>query len=441
MLADGRDRTSESRVSEEAVKLRDLIQSLASTMVVTGQFLDESTVDLQNLYAHSGSAALAALTPPRFALDEVTVDLCFVVEEAKVASAEGRSPTAPTPLETLTEPDEKTLLDRLSQLRKYESDLVVHEQRLADFRGEQRELQSAERALVGRISKLASTQRATLHEIIGSLGKAPSTISLVKDLRARLGGGIAEYKRRLESDDGYRQTAEIVYATVRQEFYGELKELLGLKDNELVDILMTGSRGQCRILGLILEGFGKPVPEITAEAEELESRLDDVLERLGAEAPARPGKPRYVVAELDRAPSKVPDYGQLWRQFRNNYESLKDSYRQAVERFEKGQGLPRIERRDGLSDELRAAMATAGVAQKTLTAVDMMQKDFAETSGALGELTALIAELKGAGIRVRVDPKSISEADEASRQKIRLTFRTENQETVKVEGAEVGVVR
>ena len=64
------------------IKLKDLVQTLASTMVVTTQYLDRATVDLQNLYAGSASNALAALTPPRFTIDEVTIDLTFVIEDA-----------------------------------------------------------------------------------------------------------------------------------------------------------------------------------------------------------------------------------------------------------------------------------------------------------------------------------------------------------------------
>ena len=67
----------------EPIKLKELIQALAYTVVNTSHQLDEANVDLRKLYLESGNARLAAMTPPRYVLDEVTVDISFVVVEAK----------------------------------------------------------------------------------------------------------------------------------------------------------------------------------------------------------------------------------------------------------------------------------------------------------------------------------------------------------------------
>ena len=67
----------------EPITLRDLIELFASTVVSTSQQLDQASVDLRNLYLNSGNAALATLMPPRYILDQVTIDLIFVVTAAK----------------------------------------------------------------------------------------------------------------------------------------------------------------------------------------------------------------------------------------------------------------------------------------------------------------------------------------------------------------------
>ena len=74
---------------QKPVKLKQLIQTLASTMVVTTKHLDQATADLRNLYASSGSDTLASMTPPRFTLDEMTLDLAFVIDSTSVVEPKG----------------------------------------------------------------------------------------------------------------------------------------------------------------------------------------------------------------------------------------------------------------------------------------------------------------------------------------------------------------
>jgi hypothetical protein len=147
-----------------------------------------------------------------------------------------------------------------------------------------------------------------------------------------------------------------------------------------------------------------------------------------------PEQPPSVVSGPQ--PATLNDYSQLWVDFEESYHALKTTYLEAVGAFEAGRSLPRISKSASLAGAVEPALAKAGVAATTRTRVAAIRSDSEATQTALGDLVSLVAALKGEGIRVRVDPESISNADEAARQRVRLTFRSESQETVNVEGQE-----
>ena len=77
--------------------LKDVISSLAAAVVATSQHLDQANVDLRNLYLSSGNSGLARLVPARYTLDDVTIELAFVVTDAKPQEVIA-SPVSPHPL-------------------------------------------------------------------------------------------------------------------------------------------------------------------------------------------------------------------------------------------------------------------------------------------------------------------------------------------------------
>src|SRR2546423_1818130 len=78
----------------EPITLRDLIELFASTVVATSQQLDQASVDLRNLYLNSGNAALATLIPPRYVLDQIAIDLSFIVVQAQPEVSGNKLPEA-----------------------------------------------------------------------------------------------------------------------------------------------------------------------------------------------------------------------------------------------------------------------------------------------------------------------------------------------------------
>lgn len=99
----------------EPIKLKELIQALAYTVVNTSHQLDEANVDLRRSYFESGNGRLALMTPPRYVLDEVTVDISFVVAEAR-PDAPGTDKPQDSDVKVLVDP--KTLAETPVEARQ-----------------------------------------------------------------------------------------------------------------------------------------------------------------------------------------------------------------------------------------------------------------------------------------------------------------------------------
>lgn len=363
------------------VKLKDLIQSLASTMVVTTRYLDQATVDLQNVYA-TGSESLAALTPPRFTIDEVTVDLSFVVEEAAVVP-DGFEPAAAKPVVVMTATQRQTLLTRLQELHRYEQELLEHQRALAAWTARQQQLQSERNQLRRDSSQLDATLRSLPAQIAAFEAQARTFDAL-------------------PFGSGKSQAAAF--------------------------------RAQSQKLKVQQQAM-------TAKLKQLRSReaaVSSERQKLGAR-PQAPKKPAAVQAGTKAR--RGPDYAALWRSYEAAYSELKAVYLAVVAAFEAGKPLPKIRRFDPLPGVAKDAMARAGVTPTVLGRVKAVEGDYENTKRELGKVAGQVAKLQGEGIRVRVDPEGISSAGETALQRLQLTFRAESQETVKVEGKDVDIAR
>ncbi len=333
----------------EPVKLRDLVHSLASIMVGTTRYLDQSAVDLQRLYGESLDGTLGRFTAPRFTLDAISVDLSFLVDEVVT---QPDPPPAPTPAVELT------------QIR-------------AALHTALRKLQAEDEAAFERWQQqLAAFQEAE-----------------------------KKWRRQVEASQFERQLRD-----------------LAQEEQRLRRQLSQGGLG-----GIAIR------PQIQARLAEIAARRAEINvqnAQLQAERPVEPPAPPGVNGQ---------DYVELWERFEAQYHAVKDWYVTAVAAFEAGQNVgptPQqpvpVETIDSIAKRLDLSDAASGRVAELLS-------DRATVVTAVDRLLVAIAEAKGAGILVRVDPESIAEADEGALQHLQLTFRAEDQESVDVGGTTVEI--
>ena len=102
----------------DPIPLKDLVQAFASTVAATSHNLDQATVDLRNLYQNSGNALLAMMLPPRFTLDEISIDLSFVVISASPDEFSDQLPAESKQVGRATLEDPDTLSTKLAGAAK-----------------------------------------------------------------------------------------------------------------------------------------------------------------------------------------------------------------------------------------------------------------------------------------------------------------------------------
>lgn len=376
----------------EPIKLKDMVRSLASTLVMTSRFLDQSTIDLQNLYSHSNQGAGSALTPPRFTLDEVVLDLSFVVDEV-VLARDRAQPPKPTPAVQPTSVQQQWLLDRLESLRA-EEEQKFHEQQ-AELQRQQAHQRQA-RAAWQQYEQQRSQVSEELHRAQKRREALDEEIDRRKHLAARL-------RRRLEEGEGEHEPLLEQFRRLERQF-----------------------------------------EQLEAEREQVEQALARGRSLLADMETHRPPEPPPAAASPPTAPvpeAAPADYRRLWTEFFESYSRLHEIYAEAVGAYEQEQPLPRIPSTPPFPEDLHAALERAEVASRTQDKVGEIYDDYQQLRKNLGLLATLVADSKGEGIRVRMDPEAISEAPEAARQKLRLTFRSESRENVQLEGQSVDIPR
>ncbi|MEM9609970.1 MAG: hypothetical protein AAGA99_21295 [Actinomycetota bacterium] len=337
----------------EPVKLRDLVHSLASIMVGTTRYLDQSTVDLQRLYGESVGGSLESFTAPRFTLDEVTVDLSFLVDQVVT------EPEPPQPVRPLVELGEVAgrLQNALAKLQQEdEGAFDKHREQLADF----------ERAFAAWEAEV----------------KASAFPEQLRDL--------ANERRAIEQ---------------------RLRTLGGRVNADLV------ARSTVRLT------------EIAARVAEINVQNAALL------GPRRPKPPP--------APPGFPgvDYVALWATFEDEYRIVRQWYADAVDAFEEGRAIPAAPPTSADTGQVRTLVGRATMGAATRSTVEALINGRDLVVADAEALLVTIADAKGAGILVRVDPSSIAEADEDALQKLQLTFRAEAQETVDVDGDRLEIPR
>ena len=107
--------------------------------------------------------------------------------------------------------------------------------------------------------------------------------------------------------------------------------------------------------------------------------------------------------------------------------------------FDAGQSVPSTPDQPVPLDTVDSIVKRLELSDQAKTRVAELISDRQSVVAAAEQLLVAIAEAKGAGILVRVDPASIAEADEGALQHLQLTFRAEGQESVDVGGTTVEI--
>ncbi|HEY6972245.1 MAG TPA: hypothetical protein VJA94_23740 [Candidatus Angelobacter sp.] len=371
----------------EPITLRDLIELFASTVVSTSQQLDQASVDLRNLYLNSGNAALATLVPPRYILDQISIDLSFIVVQAKPEVSGNKLPDAhklvlkdPVAIE-----DPEFLHSKLADVAK--SDAVPgakarSSQIQAQIEAHKRELAAAEANL-----KSAAAQAEKIGREATS-GPPQQRIAAVARLQAAQGALGAAHGR-----------------------FNEANARLN--------------------------------PQISALTA-LRKQYDDAIALLSGKDPLTEQK----LADLQRIGVPVARLGTMWDNFYQKYLSLKSGYDSSVKAFQEQSGFPKLpdfqlsDADQQILDKIQAISGDPGEKRdwnKVKKSAAAIRDDYVKTLDALNALVRLVADIKGSGLQVRVDPKALTEVPPEARQKLHLTFHGQTQEKVKIGEKDVDV--
>ena len=319
----------------EPIQLKELMERFASAVVNASYQLDEANVELRNLYVSSDNLDLAAMGPSRYVLDEVRIDLCFVVKEAK-----------PDVLETHQLPEEHKKVNR--QVIRPVDPSLLH-------------------------AKLAE---AANHD----------ALIIAKDKLKPLVEGLNYVEMKLKQEPHF-STHWLAYQERKKDLQRQIK---------LLNDTITALSGKL---------------PLTNEQIENVRRLD------------------------------IPftNWDEKWNAFYSKYESLRATYAAAVNAFQKHMAIPQIEnfqRSDQDQQVLRQITEKGADWNGVRGWVSDIRNDYDATLAALNALLQLMAEIRGSGLKVRIDREAVAAAPVEARQKINFTFHGLTQETVKIRQAE-----
>ena len=372
----------------EPITLRDLIELFASTVVSTSQQLDQASVDLRNLYLNSGNAALATLMPPRYILDQVTIDLSFIVVQAQPEVSGNKLPDAHKLIqkEPVAVEDPEFLRSKLADIAKSEVLPVA-------------------KARSSQIETQINAHKKTLADAQANLNKVRTDFENANKEAAKPGPPAQKVAAvaRLHA-------AQAVFAHTQAQF------------------------------NTISAGLNPQITALTANKKQ----LDDA-------AAALSGKDALTPQQLDlvrRAGIALAPLAEMWNNFYQKYLSLKSGYDSLVKAFQEQSPLPKLpdfQLSDADQQVLQKIQATAGdpgekrdwnKVKKDVTAI---RDDYAKTLDALNALVRLVSDVKGSGLQVRVDPKGLADVPSEARHKLHLTFHGQTQEKVKIGEKDVDV--
>lgn len=374
----------------EPITLKALIESFASTVVATSHHLDQASVDLRSLYLTSGLDGLGSLVPPRFALDEVAIDLAFVVAQAK--------PEAPSKVP----PTGNGFQERPVQLSVRDKQAV--EQKLS-------------------LLVLQDAQR------------------MVND------GLVAAAARRQSISERLDQN--------KQEMDRTLAEI-SVAQSQPISILNPATGIRAHMLTIQMRALEEEARGLQAESASVEEFARTVNASFEVVQKSPGGMRTPEIEELARTGLNLTDDVANWSMLQGEYNDLKNTYSAATAAFEGGKGLSKIGDFSLSPEEERVLARVIGRGQAETqaekqteiaeagwlsirTQVSDLRADYLATLHALNALVRQVADSKGAGLQVRVDPAALQAAPLEARHRLRLTFRGQTRENVKVGDKDVDI--
>jgi chromosome segregation ATPase len=402
----------------EPIPLRDLVQAFASTVAATSHNLDQATVDLRNLYLNSGNALLAMMVPPRFTLDEISIDLAFVVVSAT--------------------PDENT--DQL-QLPKEDKDV------------ESKPLQSPENLS----TKLAGAAKDDASE------DAKNKTKIKAD-------GIAASQNTLQNGQTQLQNAQNALQNARNQVPPAQQELNNAAVahanavrakppnqqtiNNAAKRLQDAQTKMAQVAGQINQ-LSVQVNQLTAvwgPSGTATTQLNRDIQTQAAARQALDGAISTLSDKNDLSDQQIDgvrkagvDYKQydvMWANFYKKYESLHSTYDDAVKAFKAKSQLQKMDDFQFSADDNTVVNKIGNMSTGWKTVKDQVTKivdDYRKTLAALNALVQQVSRVKGSGLKVRVDPAALNAAPVEARQKLHLSFHTQLQQNVKVGDQDIAI--
>jgi len=371
----------------EPITLRDLIELFASTVVSTSQQLDQASVDLRNLYLNSGNAALATLVPPRYILDQITIDLIFIVTQAKPEVSGTKLP----------DPHKLVLKDPVP----VEDSEFLHS-KLADVA----------RSDALPVAKARSAQIETqINALKNNLASAQANLN----------------KARTDADKARKDVAK---APAPQKHAAAIRA-------QVTQAAFNQAQAQ---FNAVNASVNAQTPALTATRKQ----YDDAAALLSGKNPLT----EQQIADLRRIGINLAPLPAMWDNFYQKYLSLKNGYDSSVKAFQEQSGFPKMpdfQLSDADQQIFQKIQATSGDPgekrdwNKVKKNVAAIRDDYMKTLDALNALVRLVADIKGSGLQVRVDPKGLAEVPPDARHKLHLTFHGQTQEKVKIGEKDVDV--
>lgn len=374
--------------ANDPIPLKDLVQSFASTVAATSHNLDQASVDLRNLYENSGNATLAMMLPPRFTLDEVIIDLSFVVVQATPeVYGDALPPEDGKIAKAAIAPDDA------DNLRKKLVDLAETDA--------QADAESKSKAMDAQILAMQTSLQ--------------SGVTALQNANAELQKTQADMNRARSNPLALPQFAIRLQQQAAQ---------------------AAALNAQFGPNGTVTTQVNRALPGLLATKKS----YDDATTLLSGKDPLTPDE----LDQVKKAGIAYTPLDALWDSFYQKYLSMRDLYASMVKAFQAKAALPRSGDYTMSADDNLVVQKILGMPQGSgwttiQKKVAAIQADYNAVLAALNALVRLVASIKGSGLLVRVDPKAVGDAPVEARQKIHLAFHTQVRQNVKVGDEEVAI--
>lgn len=421
------------------IPLSDVISSLASTVVAANQHLDQASVDLRNLYLSSGNTGLANIMPSRFTLDEVTIELAFVVTETK-PQVDSTPPDPPRPVGfseesiTLTANQSNSLDLFLIQNTKDDSVKELDN----SIKGQTAQLTNLDVAIKNTKDKIDDLRKQQVN-IFAQREQMQKQVNILETQIATL------IKEREQKEQELRR-ATIFNRTVITVAIAQLNA-----QTNALSAQQQVFKAQVLALSGAGEGINQQINGLSQQVESLQKAklvtqqamyenkaLIAAINNLNKDTRLTPEN----LTALNQRKIKPIDYADKWKSLYKEYKDLCNAWDKALLAFKNNQNLAKMPDYNLDGEELvtidrSQKISDSNIRQKIVA----IKKDYDATVTALNELVRLMIARKNSGVKVRIDQEALKTVPPEARQKIKLSFHGQTQENVKVDGKDIEIAK